>query len=149
MKTIRKNEKLKIKIRKAELDLTFFINCQTLNVYPKFLKFNLPNVTSDDARFIRKCLLCSAIKKKKKELCSLRKDAVVYEKDLAKVLSSIDKYILDNAIKKNVYKCAVKTIKTHEKKLRNLTKNVTLPFTDTKTVHKLSNVTLTTEEWNY
>ena len=49
-------------------------------------------------------------------------------------------------IKKNVYKCAVKTIKTHEKKLRNLTKNVTLPFRDTETVHNLSNVTLTTEE---
>ena len=49
-------------------------------------------------------------------------------------------------IKKNVYKCAVKTIKTHEKKLRNLTKNVTLPFTDTETVHNLSNVNLTTEE---
>ena len=84
-------------------------------------------------------------RKGKKELRSLRKDAVLYEKDLAKVLSSIDKYILDNAIKKNVYKCAIKTIKTHEKKLRNLTKNVTLPFTDTKTVHNLSNVTVTTE----
>ena len=78
-------------------------------------------------------------------LHSLRKDAVVYEKDLTKVLSSIDKYILDNAIKKNVYKCAVKTIKTHEKKLRNLTKNVTLPFTDTENIRNFSNVTLTTE----
>ena len=97
-------------------------------------------------RFIRKHLLRSAIKKRKKELRSLRKDAVVDQKDLAKVLSSIDKYILDNVIKKNVYKCAVKTIKTHEKKLRNLTKNVTLPFTNTKTVYNLSNVTLTTEE---
>ena len=97
-------------------------------------------------RFIRKHLLRSAIKKRKKELRSLRKDAVVYQKDLAKVLSSIDKYILDNVIKKNVYKCAVKTIKTHEKKLRNLTKNVTLPFTNTKTVYNLANVTLTTEE---
>ena len=145
--TLRKHKKLKIKIRKAKLDLTFLTSCQTLNVYPRFLTLNLPNVTSHNARFIRKHLLCSAIKKRKKELCSLRKDAVVYEKDFAKVLSSIDKYILDNAIKKNVYKCAVKTIKTHEKKLRNLTKNVTLPFTDTKTVHNLSNVTLMTEEF--
>ena len=144
--TLRKHKKLKIKIRKAKLDLTFLTSCQTLNVYPRFLTLNLPNVTSHNARFIRKHLLCSAIKKRKKELCSLRKDAVVYEKDFAKVLSSIDKYILDNAIKKNVYKCAVKTIKTHEKKLRNLTKNVTLPFRDTETVHNLSNVTLTTEE---
>ena len=147
--TLRKHKKLKIKIRKAKLDLTFLTSCQTLHVYPRFLTLNLPNVTSHNARFIRKHLLCSAIKKRKKELCSLRKDAVVYEKDFAKVLSSIDKYILDNAIKKNVYKCAVKTIKTHEKKLRKFTKNVTLPFTDTKTVHNLSNVTLTTEEWNY
>ena len=62
------------------------------------------------------------------------------------ILSSIDKYILENAIKENADKCAVKTIRTHEKKLRNLTKNVTLPFRDTETVHNLSNVTLTTEE---
>ena len=48
-------------------------------------------------------------------------------------------------IKKNVYKCAVKTIKTHEKKLRNLTKNVTLPFTDTENIRNFSNVTLMTE----
>ena len=47
--------------------------------------------------------------------------------------------------KKNVYKCAVKTMKTHEKKLQNITKNVTLLFTDTETGHNLSNVTLTTE----
>ena len=49
-------------------------------------------------------------------------------------------------IKKYVYKCVAKTIKTHEKKLKNLTKNVTLPFTDTETVHNLSNFNLTTEE---
>ena len=73
-------EKLKITSRKAELDLTFLTNCQTLNVYPKFLTLNLPNVTLHGARFIRKRLLCSAIKKGKKELQSLRKDAVVYKK---------------------------------------------------------------------
>ena len=49
-------------------------------------------------------------------------------------------------LKKNVYKYAAKTIKTHENKLRNLNKNVTLLFTDTETVHNLSNNTLTTEE---
>ena len=78
--TLRKYEKLKITSRKAELDLTFLTNCQTLNVYPKFLTLNLPNVTLHGERFIRKRLLCSAIKKGKKELQSLRKDAVVYKK---------------------------------------------------------------------
>ena len=42
---------------------------------------------------IRKGLLHSAIKKRKKELRSLRNHATVYEKDLAKSLSFIDKYI--------------------------------------------------------
>ena len=65
--TFRKYEKLKIKIRKAELDLTFHTNCQKLNVYPKFLKFNFLNITSHDARFMKKRLLQSAIKKRKKE----------------------------------------------------------------------------------
>ena len=96
---------------------------------------------------MRKGLLRSAIKKREKELRSLRKHVFVYEKDFTKVLSSINKYILDNAIKKNVNKCAVKTIQTHEKKLRNLTKNVTLPFADTKTVHNLSKAILMTEKF--
>ena len=39
---------------------------------------------------MRKRLLRSAIKKRKKELRSHRSDAVVYEKDLAKVLSYIE-----------------------------------------------------------
>ena len=76
-----------------------------------------------------------------------RKNAAVYEKDLAKVLSFIDKYIPDNAIEKIVYKCAVKTNKTRDKKLRNLTKNVTWPLADTETVHNLFNVTLMIEEY--
>ena len=66
MDTFRKYEKLKIKTRKAELDLTFLTNCQTRYVYPKFLTFNLPNVASNDARFIRKCILSQLIKKKKR-----------------------------------------------------------------------------------
>ena len=62
---------------------------------------------------IRKGLLHSAIKKRKKELRSLRNHAAVYEKDLAKSLSFIDKYILDSAIKKTVYKLAINIIKPH------------------------------------
>ena len=83
--------------------------------------------------------------RKEKKFWSLRNGAAVYEKDLANVLSFIAKYILDNANKKNVYKCAVKTMQTHEKKLWNLTKNVTLLLTETEAVHNLSNVSLTTE----
>ena len=57
METLRKYEKLKIKIK---------VPCQTFNIYPKFLTFNLPNVTSHNGRFIRKCLLHSEIEKEKR-----------------------------------------------------------------------------------
>ena len=45
---LRKYEKLKIKIRKAELHATFLRNCQIFNVRPKSLAINLPNVSSSD-----------------------------------------------------------------------------------------------------
>ena len=48
MDTLRKYKKVKIKIRKAGLGLTFLTNCQTVNAYPKFLTSNLSNVTSHD-----------------------------------------------------------------------------------------------------
>ena len=39
---LRKLEKISIKSLKAELDLTFLRNCQSFNVVPRFLRFNLP-----------------------------------------------------------------------------------------------------------
>ena len=62
--TPRKYGKLKTKIRKAELNLTFLTDCETLNVYPKFLTFSVPKVTSYDTRFTRKHLLRTGIKKR-------------------------------------------------------------------------------------
>ena len=91
---LRKYEKTRKKIRKAELDLRFLMNCQTLNVVPKFLSFNLPNVNQYDKRCIRKRLLRSVISKRKKELRSLKKSLSTYEKKIQNILSSVDKFIL-------------------------------------------------------
>ena len=143
---MRKYEKTKKKIRKAELDLTFLMNCQTLNVVPKFLSFNLPNVNYCDKRCIRKRLLRSAISKRKKELRSLKRSLSTYEKEIQNILSSVDKFILDKAVEKNVEWSTINTIKTHQKKIRNLTKNIALPFTHNETIHNLSTLMLTTEE---
>ena len=71
---LRKYEKLKVKIKKAELDATFLKNCQTFNVTPKFLTINLPNVSSHDLQFIKKRLLRSAVSKRNRELRTMRKD---------------------------------------------------------------------------
>ena len=116
---LRKYEKLKIKIRKTELDATFLRNFQTFNVTPKFLAINLPNVSSSNLQFIKKRLLQSAVNKRNKELRSRKIDLSNHEREIGRVLSSVDKFILDNVVKKNVDKMTKTTMKTHEKKLRN------------------------------
>ena len=61
-------------------------------------------------------------------------------------MSSVDNFILDNVVKRNVGKVTKTTMKTHERKLRNLTKSLSLPFTAADTVHNLSSKLLTTDE---
>ena len=119
---MRKYEKLQIKIRKAELDVTFLKNCQTFNVTPKFLTINLPNVSSYDLQFIKKRLLRSAVNKRNKELRSLKRDLINHEREIGRVLSSVDKFTLGNIVKKSVDKITKTSMKILEKKLRNLTK---------------------------
>ena len=139
---LRKYEKTRKKIRKAELDLIFLMNCQTLNVVPKFLSFNLPKFNKYDKRCIRKRLLRSAVSKRKKKMRSLKRSLSTYEKEIQSILSSVDKFILDRAVEKNIER----STKTHQKKITNLTKNIALPFTHNETIHNLSAITLTTEE---
>ena len=143
---LRRYEKLKIKIRKGELDATFLRNCQIFNVTPKFLTINLPNVSSYDLRSIKNRLLRSAINKRNTELRSLKRDLSNHEREIGRVLSSVDKFILDNVVKKNIDKITKTRMKTHDKKLKSLTKSLSLPFPTTETVHNLSSKLLTTDE---
>ena len=85
---LRKYEKTKNKIKKAELDLTFLMNSQT-NVVSKFLSFNLPNVNQYDKKLIRKRLLRSAISKRRKELRPLKRNLSNYEKQIQNTLPSM------------------------------------------------------------
>ena len=62
------------------------------------------------------------------------------------LLSSLDCYIVRALMKKNV-NCMVKTtVWTHEKKLKELTRNVALPFTPAETVLNLSRTRLSDDE---
>ena len=70
----------------------------------------------------------------------------VLSKDIYSVLSSIDYYIVNSLINKNVKSMVNLTMRTYEKKLKNLTRNVVLPFTPTDTVMNLSKTKLTEEE---
>ena len=59
VKYFRKYEKLEYKKNKLKLDIDFLNNCKQLGMYPKFIKFKLPNVSNKDALSIRKRLLNS------------------------------------------------------------------------------------------
>ena len=63
---LRKLETLSIKLKKADLDVTFLLNCKVYKVIPKLLAFNLPNANDSDSRFIRQRLQRSALMEKKK-----------------------------------------------------------------------------------
>ena len=61
-------------------------------------------------------------------------------------MSSVDLYILKKCIKHNVGKAVNNLISSHEKKLKNLTKNTQIPFTSEETIKKLSSYKLTDDE---
>ena len=87
---LRKLEKLSIKLKKADLDITFLSNCKVFNVIPKFLAFNLPNTNDSDSRFTRKRLLRSALKKRKNEQYKLDKELRKISIEVSGLLSSLD-----------------------------------------------------------
>ena len=95
---LRKLEKLSIKEDKAALDLSFLRNCQSLNVFPNFVCFNLPNVSQLDTIAIRKRFLRSATSKRSKEH---RRLTIAKEKHigwLKERLNGLDFYILQKSL---------------------------------------------------
>ena len=66
VKDFQKIGKLEYEKNKLKLDIDFLNNCQQLDVYPKFLIFELKNVSNKHALSIRKIPLRSAINKRNK-----------------------------------------------------------------------------------
>lgn len=143
---LRKLEKSYIKLKKAELDVTFLQNCQLYGVYPKFLCYNLPSCNSFDARAIRKRLLRSAIHKRNKEKHKLEKECTKARSDIHCIVSGIDYYIIEKSVQRNVEEFVNKTLLAHERKLRNLTNNAIVPFTKDEVISNLSTYTLSNDE---
>ena len=83
---LRKLEKLSVKRRKAELDLTFLKNCKVLRIIPKFLCFQIPYGSTNDLHAIRKRLLRNAITER---LRDKRKLDSAFETHCAEVRSRI------------------------------------------------------------
>ena len=104
-------------------------------MYPKFLTFNLPNVSNKYASSICKRLLCSIINNCNKELQHVLKELSVSENFLSKQLSTIEFYILKKSITLHNKKSLWKSLYTHHKKLSSLTRSCSLPiFTANETI---------------
>ena len=65
---------------------------------------------------------------------------------ISSVLNSLDSYLLRKAVAHSVAKAANQFIKTHEKKLKNLTRNSVLSFISSEVVTNLSSFVLTAEQ---
>ena len=62
------------------------------------------------------------------------------------LLTSIDWYVLRSCIKRNVEKSVHNAIRTHEKKLKSLTRNTVVPFTHEEVIQNLSSTKLSPDE---
>ena len=120
---LRKLEKLHIKRNKAQLDINFLINCKNFGVFPKFINVYLPNVDEKDMYGIKKKLRNNAIHKRIRERNDFDKKIKNVELQIKHILSNFDWYILAKLLRRNVKNKESTVLKTHQKKMRNLTKN--------------------------
>ena len=100
----------------------------------KFLCFNLPYTNDNDSKAIKQRLLRSAIQKRTNEKYLLTKNLQESTKDVKSVVTGIEWLVLEKAMLTNVNKKRTSIIKSHEKKLKNLSKNFTLLFTSDEVI---------------
>ena len=145
---LRKLEKLHIKRNKSQLDINFLINCKTFGVFPKFIYVNIRNIDEYDTLCLKKKLRNNAIHKRIRERNSFDKNIRNIERTIKSKLNTIDWLIIRKLLLRNIKKSEQSYIKIHEKKLRNLTKNRSNPFTHEEVVKNLSTKNLSLEELN-
>ena len=108
-------EKLSIKVERIKHDIAFLKNCQTFQVFPKFLCFKIPHGNGHDASIIRKRLLRSAIHKrvaeKKKAEAKLNRNV----DRIQSILSGLDWFLVKRCVKVNVNKSSEKVVQLNRR----------------------------------
>ena len=143
---LRKLEKLHIKRNKAQLVINFLINCKNFGVFPRFINVYLLNFDVKYMYGIKKKLPKNAIHKLIRERSDFDKKIKNLGLQNKHKLDKFDWYILVKVLKRDVKNKENAVLKTHQKKIRNLTKNSTNPFTHTEIVKNLSSKHLTNQE---
>ena len=143
---IRYLEKCSKKTNKGLLDINFLKNCKTLNVFPKFMQFDLVLANRSDVMSIKERLLKNALHTRCREQKTLYIDL---EKKIQFIRSRFDGitwFLLYKSIQNNVKKEESNILKSHQKKLCNLTRNRMLPFEPYDAVTNLSKYQLNADE---
>ena len=145
---LRKLEKLHIKRNKSQLGINFLINCKTFGIFPKFIYVNIRNIDEYDTLCLKKKLRNNAIHKRIRERNDFDKKIRNIETTIRSKLNTIDWLIIKKLLVRNIKKSEQSIVTTHEKKLRNLTKNRSNPFTHEEVVKNISSKNLALEELN-
>ena len=145
---LRKLEKLHTKRNKSKLDINFLINCKTFGVFPKFIYINIRNIDEYDTLCLKKKLTNNTIHKRIRERNGFEKNIRNIETTIRSKLNTIDWLIIKKLLLRNIKKSEKSIITIHEKKLRNLRKNRSNPFTHEEVVKNLSTKNLSLEELN-
>ena len=143
---LRKLEKLTLKRAKADLDITFLQNCKLFRIFPKFITFRISYGNNHDIRAIRKRLLKSALHKRISDKRQLDKQYNSTVSHLKNVLSSMDWFVLNRCVARNVKKSVNQIVRQHAKKMSNLTHNTELPFSANDVISNISSRKLSSSE---
>ena len=128
--------------------INFLINCKTFGVFPKFIYVNIRNIDEYDTLCLKKKLWNNAIHKRIRERNYFDKKNRYIETTIRSKLNTIDWLIIEKLLFRNIKKSEQSIIMTHEKKLRNLTKNRSNPFTYEEVLKNLSTENLSRQRLN-
>ena len=114
-------ERIRKKLKKAELDLKFLYDCRDEDLHPKFTRWKNFNTLDDRAkhRAYRK-VLNDEIKAKHKHIRKLRLIHAQKENSFSSSTTWMKRLIVTNAVNGSVNSLMLKAKKTHAKKFANL-----------------------------
>ena len=121
-----------------QLQINFIINCKTFGVSPKFIYVNIRNIDEYDTLCLKKKLKNKAIDQRIHEGNSFHKNIRNIERTIKSKHHTIDLLIINKLLLRKIKKSEQSYITIHEKKLQNLTKNRSSPFTHEEVVKNLS-----------
>ncbi|CAF3105838.1 unnamed protein product [Rotaria socialis] len=150
--TIRKAEKLSIKVQKCKCDLEFIRLCTIYKLTPSFVKISLWKKrlkTSNEYKSLQQYCLQQEYKNRFKDCLKHEKELKTLIDKLKLIMNSHDIDQLQKYLYEISKKTKEKTVTTHYKKLRILNKGPVgqdYLSLETKRVHNISSYVLTTAE---